>query len=35
MALELEEEELELGSCKDCIIHEGLDKMEEGNAYRE
>ena len=34
MALELEEE-LEFGSCEDCIIHEGLDKMEEGNAYRE
>lgn len=35
MALELEEEEVELGSSEDCIIHEGLDKMEEGNAYRE
>lgn len=35
MALELEEEEVELGSCEDYIILEGLDEMEEGNAYRE
>ena len=37
MALELEEEEEEvkLGSCEDSITLEGLDEMEEGNAYRE